>query len=523
MKRTLCLSFTLLLVMFGVSVRDSLAASVVVSWDANSESDLSGYLVSYGSNPGQYSNTVDVGNRTQWSITGLSGTSRVYVAVRAYNASGLTSPFSVEVVADFSGNQPPSIDDPGTQRSAPGAPALVQLKATDPEGTPVRYSAAGLPPGLRIDETSGLVSGTVRGHGYTRRAGYTVTLSASDVAGATASRTFEWFVDSAQLNDQPIRIIDLNADGRDDVFFYREETGEWSAAVSRAGGFTVRKGRWSTGWVVLPARLNTDAIKDYFQFNGESGEWVLMVSDGQSGFTQTAGQIEGGWTASAGDFNGDGYSDLLLYHPADGRWSVYGSFRLDLSPMMQGQWPANMSVGVTRFGSDPLDDVFLYNPVSGAWRVVIHDGSGSPREVNGQWAPGWDVHPANLNGDAFRDLVLYHSGTGAWAMAIAKADGTFTMTSGNWTPGLTVRFGDFDRNGRDEIVLSNTATGAWALCRNPATGSFSCQGGLWLPGWEIVVNDFNADGAADLFFYNHANSGWFFYDSAGRFSPTTTE
>jgi hypothetical protein len=247
MKRTLCLSFTLLLVMFGVSVRDSLAASVVVSWDANSESDLSGYLVSYGSNPGQYSNTVDVGNRTQWSITGLSGTSRVYVAVRAYNASGLTSPFSVEVVADFSGNQPPSIDDPGTQRSAPGAPALVQLKATDPEGTPVRYSAAGLPPGLRIDETSGLVSGTVRGHGYTRRAGYTVTLSASDVAGATASRTFEWFVDSAQLNDQPIRIIDLNADGRDDVFFYREETGEWSAAVSRAGGFTVRKGR-ADGW-----------------------------------------------------------------------------------------------------------------------------------------------------------------------------------------------------------------------------------------------------------------------------------
>jgi hypothetical protein len=73
------------------------AASVSLVWDPNSEPDLGGYVVSYGTESGVYTTTVDVGNQTTWSTTSLQSGRRYYFAVQAYNATGLFSPFSNEV------------------------------------------------------------------------------------------------------------------------------------------------------------------------------------------------------------------------------------------------------------------------------------------------------------------------------------------------------------------------------------------------------------------------------------------
>lgn len=73
------------------------AATVTVAWDPNTESDLAGYVVSYGTQSGVYSTSVDVGNTTSWTVTTLAAGQRYYFVVQAYNTSGLFSPYSDEV------------------------------------------------------------------------------------------------------------------------------------------------------------------------------------------------------------------------------------------------------------------------------------------------------------------------------------------------------------------------------------------------------------------------------------------
>jgi hypothetical protein len=83
-----------LLIVAGVTRLD--AATVTAQWDPNSEPDLAGYVLSYGSQSGQYTTTVDVGNVTTYSLSVDPGQT-YYFAVQAYNTAGVFSPYSSEV------------------------------------------------------------------------------------------------------------------------------------------------------------------------------------------------------------------------------------------------------------------------------------------------------------------------------------------------------------------------------------------------------------------------------------------
>jgi len=74
-------------------------APVTATWNANSEPDLAGYTLSYGSQSGTYTTSIDVVNVTSWLLTLTSG-QRYYFVVQAYNTSGLISPYSSEVAYD---------------------------------------------------------------------------------------------------------------------------------------------------------------------------------------------------------------------------------------------------------------------------------------------------------------------------------------------------------------------------------------------------------------------------------------
>ncbi|WP_223837641.1 S8 family peptidase [Streptomyces venezuelae] len=81
-----------------------------------------------------------------------------------------------------------AVAHPGNQVSYQYDPVRLQMSASG--GTaPYGWSATGLPTGLTINATTGLISGVARGAG-TR----TVTVTATDAAGATGSTTFTWRV-----------------------------------------------------------------------------------------------------------------------------------------------------------------------------------------------------------------------------------------------------------------------------------------------------------------------------------------
>ena len=75
------------------------ANTVTATWDPNPESNIAGYTLSYGTQAGVYSTSIDVGNVTTKQVT-LSPGQRYYFVVQAYNTSALVSPMSSEVFVD---------------------------------------------------------------------------------------------------------------------------------------------------------------------------------------------------------------------------------------------------------------------------------------------------------------------------------------------------------------------------------------------------------------------------------------
>jgi hypothetical protein len=71
---------------------------VTLQWDANSEADLAGYKLHYGLESAKYVSTVDVGNLTLYTLSGLMKSKTYYIAATAYNTAGNESDRSNEVI-----------------------------------------------------------------------------------------------------------------------------------------------------------------------------------------------------------------------------------------------------------------------------------------------------------------------------------------------------------------------------------------------------------------------------------------
>ena len=72
-------------------------AAVTLSWNPNTEPDLSYYRVYYGTSSRSYSNSTGVGVTTSTTISGLTSGTIYYFALKAVDTSGNESPYSVEV------------------------------------------------------------------------------------------------------------------------------------------------------------------------------------------------------------------------------------------------------------------------------------------------------------------------------------------------------------------------------------------------------------------------------------------
>jgi chitinase len=168
--------FSVLLLALLISVW-ARAEQVTLAWDANTEPDLAGYKVHYGTVSGSYTTSLDVHNVTTAIVTGLTAGQTYYFAATAYNAANNESGYSNQVSY--------SIPAPNGAPSTPATPtgassALVNASiafstsATDPNGNSLEY---------RYDWGAGVLSSwgaASQSHSWSAAGAYTVKAQARD-------------------------------------------------------------------------------------------------------------------------------------------------------------------------------------------------------------------------------------------------------------------------------------------------------------------------------------------------------
>jgi hypothetical protein len=165
------------------------------SYDVWEGAQSSWDTVSYAMTTGTTSvSDLDVGQLAQDAISrGYLPSSCWLIDVEAgfelwQGGAGLaTKSFSVNINR---GGHTVTVTSPGNQAGTVGTAASVQVRASDSaSGQTLSDSASGLPPGLSINSSTGLISGTPTTAGT-----YSATVTARDSTGASGSATFTWTI-----------------------------------------------------------------------------------------------------------------------------------------------------------------------------------------------------------------------------------------------------------------------------------------------------------------------------------------
>lgn len=112
------------------------------------------------------------------------------VTVTATDTTSATGSASFTWVVNPSTFPTVTITNPGPQVSTVNVAVSLQIIATDSAGNAITYTATGLPAGLSINASTGLISGTPA----VLRAAANVTITGTDTAAAHSSVTFTWAV-----------------------------------------------------------------------------------------------------------------------------------------------------------------------------------------------------------------------------------------------------------------------------------------------------------------------------------------
>lgn len=209
----------------------------------------------------------------------FNGTDIITYQISDGNGGFDTATVTVTVTAV---NDAPVVDTPLSARDNADADDVSFSAAdafSDVDGDTLTYSASGLPAGLTIDPVTGIVSGTIDPAASQTNGGlYSVTVTANDGNGGTASSTFNWTV----TNPPPVAAADtLTTD---------EDTPATIAVLANdvdpdGDPLTVVSASAGNGTVTI----NPDGTLGYApdaDFNG-SDTITYTISDGNGGFDTT--------------------------------------------------------------------------------------------------------------------------------------------------------------------------------------------------------------------------------------------
>ena len=128
--RSLFLCFLAFLLTLLFIATPAFAAQIRLAWDPNTEPDLAGYRVYWGTASGSYGTPANAGTATTYTITGLTAGQTYQLAVKAYDSSNNESGFSNEVSG---------------MATDPGSVTVATTIATNPSGLQIAVDGTTTP------------------------------------------------------------------------------------------------------------------------------------------------------------------------------------------------------------------------------------------------------------------------------------------------------------------------------------------------------------------------------------------
>jgi hypothetical protein len=133
-------------------------------------------------------------NSSTGVISGTTSTAGTYsVTLTGTDSTGPSGSATFTWTVGSTTGDTVSVTNPGSQSGTVATAASLQIQATDSaSGQTLTYSASGLPAGLSIGSSTGLISGTPTAAGTSA-----VTVTATDTTGASGSASFTWTISSS--------------------------------------------------------------------------------------------------------------------------------------------------------------------------------------------------------------------------------------------------------------------------------------------------------------------------------------
>jgi len=224
-------------------------------------------------------------NASTGAITGTPTAAGSYTTVVTVNdGSGASSVNFNWTIGTGIGNTV-TVTNPGNQTGTVGTAVSLQIKATDSAaGQTLTYGATGLPAGLTISSTTGLITGTPTTAGNS-----SVVVTVTDTTSATGSASFTWTINPVSIGGACHVTYTLNSSW----------PGGFTAQVNIANTGTTTINGWSVTFT-FPGDEKITA-----NFNGgfsQTGENATLTNASYNGTIAPGANItdgfQGSWTSS---------------------------------------------------------------------------------------------------------------------------------------------------------------------------------------------------------------------------------
>ncbi len=166
-------------------------------------------------------------------------------------------------------NQPPVLVPPLDRTDTVGSVVSLGLSASDPNPDVLTYSALGLPPGLSLSPSTGVISGTLTSEGI-----FGVTVSVSDGRGGVDTESFDWTVEAAPPLEQWLN-------GQVTIVYARGNTcgTDYATLGTRCAGWLLSQNGLEFNPVVIEDSLHTGKHSKSFVSNSAGTPFANVIFD----------------------------------------------------------------------------------------------------------------------------------------------------------------------------------------------------------------------------------------------------